>query len=71
MLLTLQDRLRVPWPGGARRVPFTTILPLVLVPGILVVAACGLIWTCAMLVAVPAFLLYMGRHLGRTEPRYG
>lgn len=71
MLQTLQDRMRVPWPGGARRVPFTAVLPIVLVPGALMVAACGLVWTCAMMVAVPVFLLYMGRYLGRNEPRYG
>lgn len=69
MLLTLQDRMRFPWPGGARRVHVTTVLPIVLVPAALALAACSLFWTCVMMVGVPAFLMYMARYLSRTDPR--
>lgn len=59
--MTLNDRMRLPWRGGARRFDFTVVAPFILIPMTLMIAAYSLIWTCIMFVVVPVFLIYMLR----------
>lgn len=69
MLLTLQDRMRVPCPGGARRVSLSSCLPVIVLPVAVVVAALRPQTMAAVFVGIPLFLWRMYRYLGRTEPR--
>lgn len=42
MGVLLQDRLRIPWRGGAKIIPVDCLLPVILVPALLYIAAFGL-----------------------------
>lgn len=70
MLLTLQDRVRLPWLGGARRVKLLTVLPIVMIPGILLTAAWHPVLTLALVFLVPLFLAFMRRQLWLHDPEY-
>ena len=53
ILDTVEERLRLPWPGGAQRIPLGRTVPLVLVP--------GLVWlaSLSLLTALLTFLLLL------------
>ena len=44
-----EERLRVPWPGGAVRIPLSSTLPIILVPGLLWLASLHFILTICSL----------------------
>lgn len=58
MLLTFQDRLRIPWNGGAKQISLDTIIPIFLIPFVFGIAAINLFTTIIMFIAVIAFLGY-------------
>lgn len=65
MFLTFQDRLRIPWCGGAKRLSLDEIVPVVVLPVAFALAAINMY--CAILVAMmlPMFLGYMFFHQKR------
>ncbi|XP_059610610.1 palmitoyltransferase ZDHHC23-B-like [Phlebotomus argentipes] len=69
MLLTLQDRIRAPWFGGAKRVATVDVIPILVLPAMLYTAAISLYCSVVIFLAMAAFLFYMYFHLRRTAPR--
>lgn len=69
MLLTFQDRLRLPWRGGAKRIALPPLIPFVVIPASLYVAALGLVWTCVVAASLPTFVWYVDRQLKFAAPR--
>ncbi|KAF5303841.1 hypothetical protein FQR65_LT08098 [Abscondita terminalis] len=58
-LLTLQDRIRIPWYGGARKIPPDVISPAVFVPVVLVISTMGIWWTVTTFTLTFISLLYI------------
>ncbi|GLV35961.1 beta4GalNAcTB pilot [Carabus blaptoides fortunei] len=56
LMATLQDRIRIPWRGGAKQVSADTIIPVVLVPVGIFLAAFDLILTVLVFTFFPLFL---------------
>ncbi|KAJ8964572.1 hypothetical protein NQ314_004876 [Rhamnusium bicolor] len=45
IMTTIQDRLRIPWRGGAKQVAFDAALPIFIIPTMLLLASISLWWT--------------------------
>lgn len=58
-MATLQDRVRVPWQGGARRVAPDAILPIFMLPTMLLLATISIWWT----ISIFSFMLLMLSYL--------
>lgn len=73
MLLTFQDRLRIPWRGGAKRIACEAVLPVLLLPILTSVAAINMFSTIAVCIATPAILMFVSyrakKSAGGTRPR--
>ncbi|XP_055699021.1 palmitoyltransferase ZDHHC23-B [Phlebotomus papatasi] len=69
MLLTLQDRIRAPWFGGAKKVATVDVIPIVVLPAMLYTAAISPYCSVAIFITMLAFLTYMYFYLRRTSPR--
>lgn len=69
MLLTFQDRIRIPWSGGAKQLSLDAIVPFVLLPVILSVAALNVYCAVVICLAMPLFLGYTYYYLKRISPR--
>ncbi|KAF5298145.1 hypothetical protein FQA39_LY02569 [Lamprigera yunnana] len=57
-LLTLQDRLRIPWFGGARQIAPDISVPLILIPAILFLSATNMWWTIILFMLSFVLLTY-------------
>ncbi|KAL3269286.1 hypothetical protein HHI36_008361 [Cryptolaemus montrouzieri] len=68
-MATFQDRLRIPWRGGAKLVAVDSILPLIILPIIFIIAAQSLWWTIFSFSTITVFLLYIFQVLIRITPR--
>ncbi|KAJ8390608.1 hypothetical protein AAFF_G00102140 [Aldrovandia affinis] len=70
VVAVVKDRLRVPWPSGARQVDLSVLPPLVLLPVSLNVAALHFLLGVAMMIVLPGFVLWYyyvtHRRKGRT-----
>lgn len=66
---TVQDRLRIPWCGGARRVPLDILLPIFMIPSFLMLAALGPVWTILSFTSLPLVVLYLHRNSLHLLPR--
>lgn len=58
MLLTFQDRLRIPWRGGAKRISMEAVIPGIVYPLVIGLAALNEITSYIMLGACIVFLAY-------------
>ncbi|XP_030060888.1 palmitoyltransferase ZDHHC23 [Microcaecilia unicolor] len=67
---TFSDRFRIPWLRGAKKVDVSLVLPLVLLPAFLHVAALHLLLTIIILASLPVLVLwyyyFTHRNKGRT-----
>ncbi|GAB0090947.1 Palmitoyltransferase [Sergentomyia squamirostris] len=69
MLITLQDRIRAPWFGGAKKVATIDVIPIIVLPAMLYSAAISLHFSIAIFLIMLVFLTYMYFYLRRTSPR--
>uniref|UniRef100_A0A182QSS4 Palmitoyltransferase n=1 Tax=Anopheles farauti TaxID=69004 RepID=A0A182QSS4_9DIPT len=69
MLLTFQDRLRIPWRGGAKQITLDNVLTLVLLIGLQLLAAVNFYCCLFVFLLLPLLLLYMKRLLGKILPK--
>lgn len=65
---TMQDRLRIPWKGGAKQVAFDALLPVFIIPVMLLTAAISLWWTIFSFTTVTIFLILIYKFLVHTIP---
>lgn len=56
---TFQDRMRIPWHGGARKVAPDAILPIIILPSVLFLSAINIWWTIFMFSVTFALFLYL------------
>ncbi|XP_030754742.1 palmitoyltransferase ZDHHC23 isoform X2 [Sitophilus oryzae] len=68
LLNTMQDRLRVPWRGGAKQVAFDSILPVIILPSMLLLGSISLWWTVFSFTTVAIFLSLIFNFLIKTIP---
>lgn len=68
-MATIQDRLRIPWRGGAKQIAIDSLLPILILPSIFLIAAQSLWWTIFSFSLVTFFLLYIFKFLISTIPR--
>jgi len=66
MVANIQDRFRIPWQGGARRISLDSAVPLLIFPATLYIAAQGF-WPTILLFPLVALLLY---YIHRTVRKY-
>lgn len=69
MLLTFQDRLRVPWQGGAKQISLDAIVPMLMIPLVIGIAAINFNTALIMCIATTLLLGYCYYHLRSTVPR--
>ncbi|XP_055837323.1 palmitoyltransferase ZDHHC23-B [Episyrphus balteatus] len=69
MLLTFQDRLRVPWQGGAKQISLDAIVPMLVIPLVIGIAAINSETALIMCIATTLLLGYCYYYLRRTVPR--
>lgn len=69
MYLTFQDRVRIPWKGGAKRIAFDSILPIVLLPVLLFVAAVSVMFSVIVFIGIPVLLFYCRHKFQSIIPR--
>ncbi|KAK5645413.1 hypothetical protein RI129_006713 [Pyrocoelia pectoralis] len=58
-LQTLEDRLRIPWYGGARKVRPQLLLAVIIIPGCLLIATLNIYWTCISFIFTSFLLCYI------------
>lgn len=63
MFLTFQDRLRIPWRGGAKQISIDTLIPIFLIPLIIGIAALNFYSALFMLISTSIFLIYTYHHI--------
>lgn len=59
VVATLQDRLRMPWRGGARKLNIDSVVPLILLPTLGYIAAQGVWVSVVVFSTLPIFLIYV------------
>lgn len=64
----MQDRLRIPWRGGAKQVAFDSLLPVFIIPIMLIIASISLWWTIFSFTSVAIFLMLIYKFLIHTIP---
>ncbi|XP_055612658.1 palmitoyltransferase ZDHHC23-B isoform X2 [Uranotaenia lowii] len=69
MLLTFQDRLRIPWRGGAKQITVDNVLPVVLLVSLQLLAALDFYCCLVVFALIPLLLAYLKRFLGRVLPK--
>ncbi|XP_055543942.1 palmitoyltransferase ZDHHC23-B isoform X1 [Wyeomyia smithii] len=69
MLLTFQDRLRIPWRGGAKQITVDNVLPVFLLVSLQLLAALDFYCSLAVFIFIPLLLAYLRRFLGRVLPK--
>lgn len=69
MLLTFQDRIRIPWRGGAKQITVDNVLPVVLLVALQLLAALDFYCSLVIFTAIPVLLAYLKRFLGRVLPK--
>ncbi|KAJ8918636.1 hypothetical protein NQ315_013142 [Exocentrus adspersus] len=68
IMSTVQDRLRIPWRGGAKQVAFDAALPIFIIPVMLLLASISVWWTIFSFTTVAMFLAFIFNFLIRTIP---
>lgn len=69
MLITLQDRLRVPWRGGAKLVTLDVVLPMILIVLINFISSINHYCALVIFIAFPIMLGYANVNLIKIMPR--
>ncbi|CAH1998232.1 unnamed protein product [Acanthoscelides obtectus] len=67
-MATIQDRLRIPWSGGAKQIAFDAILPIFIIPAMLLLASMSLWWTIFTFTTVVIFLTLISRFFIKNIP---
>lgn len=68
-MATLQDRIRIPWRGGAKQITPDTLIPVILVPSILSLAAFDHILAILLLILLLLFFNNVGQWFLSNNPR--
>lgn len=68
VMSTLQDRLRIPWRGGAKQIAFDAALPIFVIPTMMLLASISLWWTIFSFTTVSIFLALIFNFLIKTIP---
>ncbi|XP_011199969.2 palmitoyltransferase ZDHHC23-B isoform X1 [Bactrocera dorsalis] len=71
MLISFQDRLRIPWQGGAKQVTFDTLAPVFVIPLLISIAAINA-YTCIVIFLASSVIMcysynYIHRNAGHTS----
>ncbi|CAD6998800.1 unnamed protein product [Ceratitis capitata] len=66
MLLTFQDRLRIPWQGGAKQITLSSLIPIFVIPLLIGLAAIN-VYTCIIIFL--SFTVIMGYALNYVQRR--
>ena len=61
LLSTIEDRCRIPWLHGAVRLKLDVAVPVVAIPGGILLASVSLVWTIIVTIVLPLFLLLFHR----------
>ncbi|XP_058824630.1 palmitoyltransferase ZDHHC23-B [Topomyia yanbarensis] len=69
MLLTFQDRLRIPWRGGAKQITVDNVLPVILLVSLQLLSALDFYCSLVIFTITPLLLAYLKRFLGRVLPK--
>lgn len=69
LMSTIQDRLRIPWRGGAKQISFDSILPVFILPIMFLLSSFSLLWTVFTFTSVLIFLAVIFKFLIRTLPK--
>uniref|UniRef100_A0A1B6HV96 Palmitoyltransferase n=1 Tax=Homalodisca liturata TaxID=320908 RepID=A0A1B6HV96_9HEMI len=67
IVATMQDRMRMPWRGGARQLSLDSVVPVVLLPALGYVAAQGVWISVIVFTTLPIFLTYVHYIIMRTS----
>lgn len=67
-MTTLQDRVRIPWRGGAKRISLDAVLPILVIPLLLFLAAISFWWTLFSFTTMTVFLAYISCQFMRAIP---
>ncbi|VEN50417.1 unnamed protein product [Callosobruchus maculatus] len=67
-MATIQDRLRIPWNGGAKQIAFDAVLPVFTIPAMLLLASISLWWTIFTFSTVVIFLALISRFFIKNIP---
>lgn len=65
---TMQERLRIPWKGGAKQIAFDALLPVFIIPIMLLIGAISLWWTIFSFTTVAIFLMLIYKFFIHTIP---
>lgn len=65
MLLTFQDRLRIPWHGGAKQVTLDTLAPVFIIPLLISIAAINAYTCIVIFLACSAIMCYAYNYIHR------
>ena len=67
---TVEERLRIPWPGGALKIPLSSTLPVILVPSLLWLASLHFILVfIVFIVILPTLFLVTVRVIVKHKPK--
>lgn len=69
-MATLHDRLRIPWKGGAKRIPLEAVVSIILVAFFLYLASLGPIWTATSALSMIFFLVYVKYKFQNSRSRF-
>ncbi|XP_041775568.1 palmitoyltransferase ZDHHC23-B isoform X1 [Anopheles merus] len=69
MLLTFQDRLRIPWRGGAKQITLDNVVTLAILIGTLLLTAVHFYLCLVIMLLLPLVLLYLKRLFGTIHPK--
>lgn len=58
-MATVQDRIRLPWRGGATQIAIDSVLPIVILPLLGYLAAQGVWMSVILFTSLPSFLIYI------------
>uniref|UniRef100_A0A8D8LPK7 Palmitoyltransferase n=1 Tax=Cacopsylla melanoneura TaxID=428564 RepID=A0A8D8LPK7_9HEMI len=68
VMAMIADKIRIPWRGGARKTAIDTLLPIILVPGMLALAASGVWFSFGVFMCLPLVLVYLHNILPKYIP---
>lgn len=69
MLATIQDRVRIPWRGGAKQLTPDIVMPNVILGIAFIVASLSLVWTIVVTILVIVLINYLLHTLTSKIPR--
>ncbi|KAI5752832.1 hypothetical protein M8J77_020907 [Diaphorina citri] len=68
VMVMIADKFRIPWRGGARKMSIDTLLPIVIIPAMLYLAAQGVSYSIGVFITFPLTLCYLHIYLVQYIP---